>query len=209
MDHGEGVDGGEAGVAVGEELAEVGPGFEVDVGHVAGDGGFVEGAGGAFAAAFEALAEGAGADGGAGGGADDFVEGVEFGAGAEGLAVGAEDGARAGGAVDYDHGDVAEHDLVDGPVGLGPFSVLLGGVHADLVQVADYGEAGGAKEAWETGLLALKFAEEEVEEGGEDEYVGEEGDRVGGREAQGLVNHLCNICWYNRGSDKIEDEERE
>lgn len=58
-------------------------------------------------------------------------------------------------------------------------------------------------------MLALKLAEKEVEEGGQGEYVGEEGDGIGGREAEGLVYHRCNNCSCKRGLDAVEEEEGE
>lgn len=74
------------------------------------------------------------------------MERIELRATGECLARGSKNLLGGFGGVDDDDGHVAEHDLVDGAVGGRPEAVLLGGVEADLVDVADHGEAGGTGE---------------------------------------------------------------
>lgn len=74
----------------------------------------------------------------------------------------AEDLASRLGAVDDENGDVAELDLVDGAIAVGPLPVGLRRVGADVGDVANDGPAGWAWEEWQASSVAKILVVEKV-----------------------------------------------
>lgn len=93
-----------------------------------------------------------------------LVESIELWSRGESLRVVCNDGLGGGGGVYDNDGNVSELDLEDVAVRLCPLLVLLGGVAAQVPQVADERQAWGAWEAWQAGIAANDLIDEDVDE---------------------------------------------